>query len=751
MRSFLKYATVSLLMAGFCGPSALAQKSEVIVYSFDNSQLVNHQGKTRIISPENGESTEVGYPELPAVTYRYTVPSDRVVVGIRILDATRRVLPGEFNIYPTQPPRPVNGQEGAFQPADPEAYSSDKPFPAKPIEFEGGGYFRGHYIVEVTFSPFSYIAAKKELAVYSQVDFEFVYSDAPGPNVGERKYDVETLQALKRSVENKADVPQVSLDRTRSISESSLQDSIPLLIVTDSSMLAPFAEYALYKTKRGTNTEVMTVEEIATSFSGADLVHQVRAYIRDCYENKHAEFVLLGADVDIIPGIYFHWVNDTALSDLYYSCLDYDWNENGNDSVAEPLAYGDTVDYYPEVIVGRIPCGDSAEAAAAINKIYSYESDTTHLDYQDKVLIFSSKLFETNDGAEMNQRLADSLPGRLNVTQRYDVGTDVLQSDFGAGYGILINNSHAQNASTFLTRYESNTDIYNCDDLDSMPNLGEFGVFLNYTCYANQLNSTQWPCLAREYILNPNRGGVGYLGASLYEYSVYLESWHRDLHSYILDSGFVRPAVALAEARMELPHTTDRYHTFFSFAALSYLYLGDPTMPIWTAEPQILADSCPYYLEVGTQDFSVKVTVDGSPVESALVCVMQDDDVYVISLTNGNGVATFTGVAFQSPGTASVVATKDNCFAAEGEILISNSCCLGDLGNIQPEGQCDPSNQTVDITDMNVLIDHLFISLTPLCCDVEADLDYNGLIDVTDLNILNDNLFLTLTPLGTCP
>jgi len=72
--------------------------------------------------------------------------------------------------------------------------------------------------------------------------------------------------------------------------------------------------------------------------------------------------------------------------------------------------------------------------------------------------------------------------------------------------------------------------------------------------------------------------------------------------------------------------------------------------------------------------------------------------------------------------------------------------CTGLMGNVD----CSPGD-TVDITDIQVLVDNLFINLTPLRCEEEADLDLSGGIDITDLSILIDNQFLTLTPLPPCP
>ncbi len=73
-------------------------------------------------------------------------------------------------------------------------------------------------------------------------------------------------------------------------------------------------------------------------------------------------------------------------------------------------------------------------------------------------------------------------------------------------------------------------------------------------------------------------------------------------------------------------------------------------------------------------------------------------------------------------------------------------CCIGLRGNVD----CSWDNIT-DITDLQVLIDHLFLSLAPLCCPDEAEFDDTGLVDITDVQVLVDNLFLTLTPLTDCP
>ena len=72
-------------------------------------------------------------------------------------------------------------------------------------------------------------------------------------------------------------------------------------------------------------------------------------------------------------------------------------------------------------------------------------------------------------------------------------------------------------------------------------------------------------------------------------------------------------------------------------------------------------------------------------------------------------------------------------------------CCTGTTGNVD----CDPSNG-VDISDMSTLIDNLYISFTPLCCDAAANIDGSPGVDISDLSALIDHLYINFSPLAPC-
>jgi parallel beta-helix repeat protein len=73
------------------------------------------------------------------------------------------------------------------------------------------------------------------------------------------------------------------------------------------------------------------------------------------------------------------------------------------------------------------------------------------------------------------------------------------------------------------------------------------------------------------------------------------------------------------------------------------------------------------------------------------------------------------------------------------------NCCIGMRGNID----CDPSFN-VDIADLTRLVDYLYLSYDPLCCEAAANVDATGLVDISDLTRLVDYLYLSLTPLESC-
>jgi len=76
--------------------------------------------------------------------------------------------------------------------------------------------------------------------------------------------------------------------------------------------------------------------------------------------------------------------------------------------------------------------------------------------------------------------------------------------------------------------------------------------------------------------------------------------------------------------------------------------------------------------------------------------------------------------------------------------LLEEWCCDGWVGDVDLSG-------AVDITDISVMIDNMFLTLTPLPCWGEADIDLNYDVNIADLAILIEYFSFTEIVLPDCP
>ncbi len=137
----------------------------------------------------------------------------------------------------------------------------------------------------------------------------------------------------------------------------------------------------------GLKTKVVTMEEIKAAEKGRDVAEKVRHRIQSEYTKNNIRYVLLLGDGDdsgsgaLIPTRRFaakvnaydgQWrvIEASIPSDQYYSCLDGDFNGNGNAVWGETTdgEGGGDVDFLCEVAVGRLPADSIADLQNMISK-----------------------------------------------------------------------------------------------------------------------------------------------------------------------------------------------------------------------------------------------------------------------------------------------------------------------------------------------------------------------------------------------
>ncbi|HEC82383.1 MAG TPA: hypothetical protein ENI53_00670 [Thermoplasmatales archaeon] len=224
------------------------------------------------------------------------------------------------------------------------------------------------------------------------------------------------------------------------------------LIITSEEFKNAFQKFADYKESKGIKTKVVTVEKIIgnSSFWNSvplfnDTQAKIRNFIRYAYLNWGIDYVLLGGDGDaendtsnIIPPRYLYAtsvglpLHDGEVleayipSDVYYACLDGNFNEDMDDKWGEnysgnDLYEEDEADLYAEVWVGRA-CADSIEEINNfINKTISYEE--TDDEYLIQILLLGEYLGFGGDaewGGNHKDKIVPLIPSSYNITKMYD-------------------------------------------------------------------------------------------------------------------------------------------------------------------------------------------------------------------------------------------------------------------------------------------------------------------------------------------
>jgi len=205
-----------------------------------------------------------------------------------------------------------------------------------------------------------------------------------------------------------------------------LPDEYDLLIVAPSKFTSELQRLVDHKENLGIRTKLVTIEDIYSSTSGRDGAEKLKYFIKQAIEQWSIRYVLLvGGKKSLLfgdwgmagPGhendrlwyipVRYSNLDDNAeggyISDLYYADIyKYedgtpvfdDWDSNGNGVFAEWKSFKkDTLDLYPDVYVGRLPCRNKFEVKLMVDKIINYESKKADPSWFNKIILVAGDTF----------------------------------------------------------------------------------------------------------------------------------------------------------------------------------------------------------------------------------------------------------------------------------------------------------------------------------------------------------------------
>jgi len=314
--------------------------------------------------------------------------------------------------------------------------------------------------------------------------------------------------------------------------------SVSYLIVTDQAFVDAAKPLGEWKTEKGWNSAIVTTQDIYNAYTGQDDPQKIHNYLRDFRDhNPTFKWLLLLGDSPYVPDRHLYtgasiidwYIQDSTVSDFYYSALDSSWNLDGDNTWGED----GEVDWTPEVYVGRIPINSASDAAMNVNKILEYEKNPAIGQWMRRALL-AGALYDVpntignyttrtkegwyewwqDNGKEGEDVVKTQIPSYMSLKTLYDYNVTAIGSpphyyggnystnkdelsqasfvpEFNKGYSIISTASHAWvwAPAPFPTEFISRGII----DYDGDGNATHYHEFFYYTDAQNVVNGGSLP------------------------------------------------------------------------------------------------------------------------------------------------------------------------------------------------------------------------------------------------------------------
>jgi hypothetical protein len=658
-RALARVGLVVFLLAGNARAGTLTKQIR-----FETPTVASVPWGTLVTVPGCRSIANPGEPIVPLYPACFILPSGETVSRIVVEPIETIALEGSYDLAPMQPQAPLGAVVSPGLVRNASIYRSSQPFPAARGELATEQTIAGVRLAFVNVYPCAFVPSSGAVLFSPsvRVTIETVASGvttAAAPAARTRS----ALAALRSRVEN----PGLAIDDAAPVAPLADADTaaeiVHYVIITSPAFVSAFQPLVELKARCGMRARIVDTAWIAANFGGTDLQAKIRSFVRYAYENWQTSYVLLGGDDEIIPhrGLYVKVgmkVETDLPSDLYYSCLDGNWNADGDQYFGEP---GEE-DLLSEVIVGRLPVDSAAEIENSLRKISSYA--LAPVPEQCRSVGFLGELLWSISGVNTwggdykdEIRYGSSNWGFTTAGVPSGFSTPVLY-DSGAGSWGLSDLLPILNGGINLVNHCGHSNLYSVmrlatANVASLTNDGvSAGFFICYSqgCYAASFDNRDdagtihaEDCIAEE-LVTAAHGAVAFIGNTRLGYDApgstcgVSQFFDRRFFDAIFGEGVVRLGDALEDSRFDNV-------SCIGFDAVRSVYyglclLGDPALSVWTDTPRTIAAEHDSVLFAGQEGFEVRVSDADGPLGGALASLNSTSpNLYCAAVTDESGMA----------------------------------------------------------------------------------------------------------------
>ena len=464
-----------------------------------------------------------GQPMVPYLPIKILLPMGEKFSSIEIEYGGSKEELDNIALEIAKPMLPISSEKTpAYKP--PNKFESDI-YPEKEYEILGVQRKNGFDILLINLYVYRYNLSQRSLSWFSEVDFKVVsQKDNKLINIQNQFLQLSKKAEIESLVINPELISSYKKEQFRYNRNLPDPDTpFEMIIITDSESAEYFEEYISWKQSHNIQTGLFLISEIENSYDGVDNAEKLRNFIIDAYvtysdTDTPLEYVLLGGDDEIIPirgcfGQVGNTIDNSIPCDLYFSCLDGNWDENENGIYGE-YAEIEEADLLPEISLGRLPMETETEFNNFFEKTYDYVES---LSYSHEIAYMIGENLNWNPvtwGGDYKDEIKTRIEpnSEMKVFSLYqregNFNAINVKDAINSGLSIINHMGHSNETMVFgqtssLVNSYTNTD---------------YGFAYSQGCYPaafDQMTSGQSECIA-EHFVKSEKGLFAFIGNTRY-------------------------------------------------------------------------------------------------------------------------------------------------------------------------------------------------------------------------------------------
>jgi len=510
-RSRLSFLSFVLLMGVFSkqiNAATIETKAEsvkLINIKIDNStfaeelESVQTNGVTYLkwSQAEHINQGDVGKPDIPTLQRLIVVDPTKVYETILTIDSTS--LLGDVNLYPVQPDAPEGSPSPKFA-IDRKAYTLNKNFGAPWVEIGKTQRMGRFAVMPIKIHLAQYNPRKKELRYINDLKITISAKDA-----------LATADAQFVTASQLTALEQLTLNGDSVIADLSIpRKNGAYLVLTTDDLLPAARNFAERHREQGVTVYYETIKP-ATGPSA------IKNLIQNYYKTQNLEAVLLFGDETKVP--LYSWSGTPG--DSFYSMVD------GDDGLAD-------------ILIGRIPASNIAEADVFVQKTSVYEAGLSSGTSKSKniMLVAHRESYPGKYTANLESVRTDPNLKNLEFSIQYggrgaknQSVIDLTEQNFS------VINYRGHGSSQSWSGWGADGSSFGTTQINSVKNADtKMAVFFNIACSNGAVQSSS-KSMAERLLWpqgdNPNRGAIAVLAATEPSLTAVNHKYNRHLFTHL--------------------------------------------------------------------------------------------------------------------------------------------------------------------------------------------------------------------------